>query len=395
MNEEWIGFDTIDGARLAVKHRWRDIGGQPVLFLHGLAVNSGLWDIPDLTCGDRPYQSLSTFLATAGFDVWLANFRGHGPPEGRSRPVPGQRDYCIDDFVVSDLPALVRGVSRETGRQPIVIGASMGAMVAAAYLTGARLKESNGSPPPRAIEACPVLAAQRQDELAAAVFFDFPAALRWPASLFSGQGCLQWASLLRRSGGSDCNFAYELLSRMAWLEVMLGAVGRVPLDWLRPAPGWQERRARLPRGLQAIAAGWERALSRGFAAVANAWKGSPNMHPDLFQHGLRFIGDHVRSGVLKQLARSVRAGSFVSGWGDEPLDYASGYPNIRLPVCVVMGDRDNIANAAVTRSVFLDRIASADKEMHVFPGYAHGDSEYAITAPERVYPVVLDWLIRH
>lgn len=383
-------FETEDGARLALRHRWSRRAGPPVMFFHGLAVNSSLWDMPDLDLPDLRYQSLSTVLAERGHDVWLVNFRGHGPRPSRSQPAPGQADYCVDHFIHYDWPAAVQGVLKATGHTPHVIAASLGAMVTAAHLSGASLRREGGAD--ALIVADPEEARRRQSLVRSAILFDFPAALRWPASLYDADGRLRWDQLAQAKYGSDRNYAYELLSRAPWLEVILDAVGEIRLDWVHPRPGWTERRNKYPAPIRRLLDTWEAAFSRGFAAVANAWKGSDGMRPELFRHGIRYAADHVKSGVLRQLAKGVRARSFVSALGAPDHDYTSGYSNIALPVMLVQGGRDNIANAEVTRAEFFDRIASKNKRISVYPEYAHGDSEYSATAPQRVYPEVLDWL---
>jgi pimeloyl-ACP methyl ester carboxylesterase len=398
---EYRRIDTLDGAQLFLKRRRLPSAlRRPVLFLHGLAVNSALWDLPDVSTPRIRYHSLSTELVRRGYDVWLLNFRGHGARDARSLPPPDQADYCVDHFALFDLPAALAAVSEEAhGARPVVIGASMGAMVTAAYLTGATVS----APGPASgvgsgamiVRSDAAVAAERQSQIAGVCLVDFPAALRWPTSLYDTDGRVRWREFLRRGASrSERNLAYEFLSRLGWLEVMLGAVGEVRLDWLHPGSDWQARRARLPRPLRAIVDGVDGAVSRSFTAVANAWKGSNHFNADLFRYGLRFAADHLKAGVLKQLGKSVRAASFVSGLGSTDHDYPSAYPLINVPTQVLMGGCDNVAHAGVTREVFFDRIASDRKEFHLFEDYAHGDCEYAASAPERVYPLVVDWLER-
>jgi alpha-beta hydrolase superfamily lysophospholipase len=72
--------------------------------------------------------------------------------------------------------------------------------------------------------------------------------------------------------------------------------------------------------------------------------------------------------------------------------YSDHYHHIELPVLVIVGGQDRVANAEVTRSAFFERVRSADKTFHEFPELAHGDFEYAPVACEQVYPLIASWI---
>lgn len=103
--------------------------------------------------------------------------------------------------------------------------------------------------------------------------------------------------------------------------------------------------------------------------------------------------DHIQSGVLAQLAASVRRRTFVSALGAPEYDYSAHYERIVAPLLVILGGRDRIANAAVTREVFFERISSRDKELLEFEQLAHGEFAYTLEACRCVYPAVLEWLV--
>ena len=130
-----------------------------------------------------------------------------------------------------DLPAVVEHVLKETGRRPFVIGASMGSMTLAGYVQGAVLRDEDTA---AHIVADPIVARARQERLAGCVFVEFPAALRWPESLYDAEGRLQWRNLLRdwwRNDG-DVNYPFEMLARWGWLHAVLAAAGQVPVNWV-------------------------------------------------------------------------------------------------------------------------------------------------------------------
>ncbi len=379
-----------DGARIALKRKGG--AGCPVIFVHGLAVNADLWDIPPIDGPGFRFRSLPTVLHEAGYDVWLMNLRGHGSPPARSTPPEGQRDYCVDHFVLYDLPAAVAHVTAVTGRRPFVVGNSMGAMTAAAWLSGAMLTECEGA---ARIVVSADAARRRQEAIAGAVLVEFPAALRWPRSLYDERGNLKWHELLTawRQKDAGMNGSFELLARAGWLQAILQAAGEVRLDWLRPRGDAQPWWAELPRPISEVFDRMNAALLAGVGRFLEHHKGGVvNFHRETLLKGLLPAVDHMKGGVLMQLAKSVRARSFVSCLGRPDCDYPEHYGKFAAPTLVVMGSVDRIANADVTRGVFFERISSADKTFYNFEGLAHGDFEYAPAACERVYPVIRDWL---
>lgn len=379
---------TEDGACLAIKRRPTP-GGPPVIFLHGLAVNADLWDLPEIRCPQYHYRSLAALAQAAGFDVWLVNLRGHGAPHMLSTAPPGLDDWCVDHFIARDLPAVVDAVRDRTGRRPLVIGASMGSMTLAGYLQGARIE---GSGAEARVVAGADLAAARQAALAGAIFAEFPAALRWPESLYAA-GQLDWRRLLRdwRRHDGDVNYPFEVLARWGWLQALVAAVGEVPLGWVgrRGGPPWYERLpARLAEGLARL----ERDAVEAMLRLAGTFTGGTSHRAEVLLEGRRFVFDHMKAGVLAQMAASVRAGAFVSGLGAPAHVYSDHYGCVTLPVLVVQGGRDRIANADVTRSAFFECIASTDRTWLFDEELAHGEIEAAPAACERLYPQIIAWM---
>lgn len=373
---------TADGASIACKRRRAP--GTPVILVHGLALNADLWDIPELALADgRLFTSLATMLHRAGHDLWLVNLRGHGAPHMESTPPPGMTDWCVDHFVLYDLDAVVRHVVKSTNRRPFVVANSMGAMTTAGWLQGATLSGDR-------IVASESEARQRDELVSGAVLIEFPAQLRWPQTLYDERGRLKWADLVRdwRRDEADLNFSFEWLSRLAWLEMLLASSGEVPLSWLRPG-SW---RAALPPAIARHIPQGERVLAAGMRFFSERLKGAKSFHPELFLQGMLHAVDHLKAGVLKQLAKSVRARSFVSALGAADHDYAAHYDRIRSPLLTIAGGRDRIACAPVIREAFHERIASADKTYLLYDDIAHGEFEYSQAACERVYPEIVAWI---
>jgi pimeloyl-ACP methyl ester carboxylesterase len=384
---------TSDGGWVAVKRKHAP-GGTPVVFLHGLAVNADLWDLPEIRGPDYHYRSLASLLHARGYDIWLVNLRGHGTPHMYSAPPPGQTDWCVDHFILYDLPAVLERVAGVSCRRPFVVGASMGAMTLAGYLQGARLLSDEG---PARIVADEELARRRQAALAGSVFAEFPALLRWPHSLYDERGNLNWRMLLRdwwRNDG-DVNFPFEMLSRWRWLQMLLAAWGQVPVHWVKGNPSADPWYRRLPGPLADRAARLERSVVQAMLRVSGTFTGATHHRAEVLLHGRRYVLDHMKAGVLRQMTKCVRRGAFVSVLGTAEHVYSDYYHLVEVPTLVVQGARDRIANAEVARRAFFDRIRATDKHFILDPDIAHGEIEAAPVACERIYPRIVAWLEAH
>ena len=91
--------------------------------------------------GARKPDGFAAALAARGFDVLVADFRGHG---GSQPPVAGPDDWSFDDLVDFDLPAIVAaaGCARD---ELVLLGHSLGGLVVTAALGLGRI------PPPRCV----------------------------------------------------------------------------------------------------------------------------------------------------------------------------------------------------------------------------------------------------
>ena len=105
--------------------------GVPVVLLHGSFSNRRFWYSPK-GIGLGPY------LARAGFDVWIAEMRGHGlSPRNEN-----YRDNHVAQYVRYDLPAIADFIIEQTGQAAHWIGHSLGGVILAAALGGGYLDES-------------------------------------------------------------------------------------------------------------------------------------------------------------------------------------------------------------------------------------------------------------
>jgi hypothetical protein len=264
-------------------------------------------------------------------------------------------------------------------------------MTLAGYVQGARLTDAGET---SRVIADPELARARQGCLAGAVFVEFPARLCWPDSLYDEDGGLCWGVLLRdwwRNDG-DVNHPFEMLARWGWLHALLDAVGQIPVNWVVAEQSGQPWYRLLPGPLADGVEKVELAVVQAMLRMAGTFTGATNHRAEVLLRGRRYVLDHMKAGVLRQLAKCVRARALVSALGTPDHLYSDHYHFVELPTLVVQGGRDRIANAAVTRHAFFDRIPAADKRFLFYEEIAHGELEAAPVASEIVYPAIRAWL---
>ena len=116
-----------DGVDLALWRRRADAPANrravPVLLVHGTFSNRNFF----LGTGER---GLAHYLASRGFESWVAELRGHG----RSGAAGKGTAWRFEDWILRDAPALLRGVRDASGSESVAwIGHSAGGVIAVAY----------------------------------------------------------------------------------------------------------------------------------------------------------------------------------------------------------------------------------------------------------------------
>jgi alpha-beta hydrolase superfamily lysophospholipase len=129
---------TADGVTLRID-RVR-ASGMPrgvVVCLHAMMTDGRYFGARRNTSG--PYDSFACAIARAGYDVLVADFRGHG------RSVPpraGHDDWSFDDLVELDLPAIVAAAAEASKCAPddlVILGHSLGGLVTTAGIGTKRI----------------------------------------------------------------------------------------------------------------------------------------------------------------------------------------------------------------------------------------------------------------
>lgn len=104
--------------------------GVPVVLLHGSFSNRRFWY-------SAKGAGLGAYLARAGFDVWIAEMRGHGLSPRNER----YHDNNVAQYVRYDLPAIAEFIFEQTGQAAHWFGHSLGGVILAAALGGRFLDE--------------------------------------------------------------------------------------------------------------------------------------------------------------------------------------------------------------------------------------------------------------
>lgn len=105
----------------------------PVLCLPGLAETRFVLD-------QALGNSFVDYLALNGFDVYMAELRGHG----KSLHLKERYNWNVQTFLDYDIPAVLSKVREESGQEQILwVGHSMGGMLLLAYLISAGLNKNN------------------------------------------------------------------------------------------------------------------------------------------------------------------------------------------------------------------------------------------------------------
>jgi len=138
MHDE-LATTTSDGVRIWIDHV-PAIGASRgvVVCLHAMMTDGRYF-------GARRAGSFAGSIAALGFDVFVADFRGHGHS---TPPRAGTDDWSFDDLVDKDLPAIVKACATAANvpiAELILLGHSLGGLVACAALGTAKI------PPVRAL----------------------------------------------------------------------------------------------------------------------------------------------------------------------------------------------------------------------------------------------------
>ncbi|MFO0951089.1 MAG: alpha/beta fold hydrolase [Isosphaeraceae bacterium] len=316
----------------------------PVILCHGLTYNARFWDL-DSSC------SFAEYLAGRGMDVWVVNLRGCG-----------QSQKWV--WSLENAPeALISGVLRRSTR---------GKLGATAYAS-----------------LDPKYAQWTMDDH---IVHDVPA-LVYLVKRLTGAPEVAWVG---HSMGGIVALAH--LSRFQnpgiGRLVAIGSQftmpeGQVPAQFLRELLITRERQVSgTVRGPELVA--------QSLTSAQNLFFNVRNVSPEVYQALTTEATDVPSVGLLTQYLSLADRGSLFDA--SRRFEYASGLPNIRIPVLLGCGAADRFAPPKVQKFLY-DRIGSPDKTLVVFGragGYSvdagHNDALVGLNSRDQVYPLLHQWL---
>jgi len=110
--------------QLHLRHIWQKENGVPILMLHGTIENGKIFYT-------QSGKGLACYLASQGFDVYVADFRG----KGKSRPsIKQDQKHGQHELINRDIPLLVKSITARTQQKMHVICHSWGGVLFASCL---------------------------------------------------------------------------------------------------------------------------------------------------------------------------------------------------------------------------------------------------------------------
>jgi len=354
---ELFEVGTDDGITLRGK-RYHNRGATPLILMHGYIGNCFNYDLA------FEEYNFALYLARRGYDVWVANFRGAGREPFKSDG--GAFTHSIEDLAIHDIPALLGSVAKETGRKPVWIGHSMGAVTAYGYLQGVKHEPENGR-----VRVLPdaELARDRNEHLAAFVSIAGPTCFRWPND-----------SLLRWLAGTPVSRSVFRLVRAA-LELMARSMARVPAESLT---------VNILNVMPRLGTYVTSRAVRLFLNVRNMTEET------LFETLMSGSSDVTMTETVQILDAMInkdfteKAAATGESVGN-PHNFTAGMEMITAPVLFITGDLDPVNHKTVYQAGF-QKVASPVKEYRCFPGFSHIDLLVGVDAPGTVFPFVANWL---
>src|SRR5947208_1504647 len=165
----------------------------------------------------------------------------------------------------------------------------------------------------------------------------------------------------------------------------------------RRAPHGQPRKHPVLR-FSFLATGRHRWLVRAVSPIAGLFHPSwgqfaintRNVDARVYRQLMNNVVEDISPGVLTQFLKWARTDVFVSE--DGKVDYRGGLASAKQPALFIAGERDLLAPPASVRPGF--ELWGGEKEFIEANGYGHSDLIFGRHAPEEIFPLVSDWLLK-
>ncbi len=313
------------------------IFGQPILLVHGFAQNRHTW-----TSGEF-VKNLLYF----GADIHILELRGHGKSSRRLQlekhaenglPLPGDLDYDwdIDSYLMYDLPAAVEGVKKTTHVERIFyVGHSMGGILGygyAAWRNDLMGLVTIGSPSdlgrgllPLRFGAYLIPGLKFIDLLFEIDYLQQRATTSFQKLFFDDSGELRFPLILASDMEIELHEPKKLEFKYFPLDEYYEILGKILS----------------PKRVTAL-----EALFKMMPLLYN-----PARFPMKdFRLYLNKGGERGSRRVVEQFARWVRNGHLK--YYRMEFDVKKNFKNISIPMAIIFGDRDVLANLKSTRSIY-------------------------------------------
>jgi pimeloyl-ACP methyl ester carboxylesterase len=375
---------TSDGLTLAFKH-FPNPGAVPVLLVHGLAQNDRCWD-PAL-----PQYSLARFLHSRGFDVWVGNMRAAGTPGFRSDTPPGPHHWTVDDYSTYDYPALVAKVEATTGHTPFIVTHSLGTWALEGYLAGAHYTRNMDLRPDRSQGAA------RRAKIPGIITISGVYNVWWSKHLDDAVS----DPIRNIDDYYHSDYELELLARVKPLYRVVPFVPALPLGWINsvlnlPFASLPVIGPILGGEMQKLYVDFQDSVAR--TPVFSMFYYEPNIDADLVRLHARDGLEDLGPRLLEQLGNAYNDHLTQSYYHLERPEGAYAYgtvlSSLDVPMLVIAGNRDRMANISMNYEDGFEKIHSSDKRFLAVDA-GHLDILVGHNAPADVFAPVAEWLRAH
>lgn len=348
---EPVAVKTADGWTL-VAHRYKPTGrprtgALPVILCHGLTYNASFWDL-DPSC------SFAQYLAGLGFDVWAVSLRGCG----LSQKWVWRLEDAPEVVIEGALRRLTHGKPTATGFatiDPRYANWNMDDHIAQDVPAFVRLVRRHTRAP----------------------------AVAWVGHSMGGivaLGCLA----RYENPGIGC-----LVTVGSQVTMPEGQVARQFLVEMV-----QTRRKQLAGQL-----GKQEIMTQTKTSVQNLFFNEQNVDPRVYAALSGWATDIPALGLMEQYMVLSNRGVLIDAKGQ--FNYARAVGNIKVPIFISCGERDNFAPLKVQQFLY-DHVGSTDKTLHVFGSSSglsvdagHDDALVGLNSKTTSYPVIARWLASH
>lgn len=314
------------------------LAGVPFLLVHGFSQNRHAW-----TSGEFVKN-----MAFFGADIHILELRGHGKSSTAlqyrrhrrdARPLPGDIQWAwdVDSYFMFDLPAAIREVKRKTGRRKMVyVGHSMGGMLGYG------------------------LASWQQEDFLGLV------TIGAPSDIGRGFPLIQMLALVDLLGVPavdallwELNTARKLShatrKRLADLVEALPIVPETVVDKLTPSDEPAELKFQVVP-VDVLLRTVQKFFNRPGTVLGGIPKYIPLMwnperaNPERIKSLLNIGGGPEPRAVVRQFARWIRKDELKCYKLN--YDFKKNFDKIEIPVAIVFGDQDRIADLKSTSSIY-------------------------------------------